>query len=65
MEFKRGMKGKIIEASYIFKQFIKYESNHEHYHYNYANTLSRLGQYKEAIKHYQECLKINPNHATA
>ena len=24
-----------------------------------------MGQHEEAIKHYQECLKINPNHATA
>lgn len=62
---QNGIKGKIIEARNIFKQFIGYESNQEHYYYNYANTLSRLGQHEEAIKHYQECLKINPNHATA
>lgn len=62
---QNGIRGKIIEARNIFRQFIRYESNQEHYHYNYANTLSLLGQHEEAINHYQECLKINPNHATA
>ena len=27
--------------------------------------IKSIGQHEEAIKHYQECLKINPNHATA
>lgn len=62
---QNGIKGKIIEAKNIFKQFIGQEANQEHYHYNYANTLSCLGQHEEAVKHYQECLKINPNYATA
>lgn len=58
-------KGKIIEARNIFKQFIDNGRNQAGYHYNYANTLSRLGQHQEAIVHYQKCLKINSNLATA
>jgi tetratricopeptide (TPR) repeat protein len=59
------IKGKILEARNIFKQFLRSGSNQALYHYNYANTLSQLGQYQEAIEHYKKCLKINPNQAGA
>ncbi|PKP03858.1 MAG: hypothetical protein CVU11_07030 [Bacteroidetes bacterium HGW-Bacteroidetes-6] len=62
---QNGIKGKIIEARNIFKQFIDSGPRQAGYHYNYANTLSKLGQYEEAINHYQKCLKIDPNFATA
>ena len=62
---QNGIKGKIIEARNIFKEFIGSGANQEIYHYNYANTLSRLGQQGEAINHYEECLRINPNNASA
>ncbi len=62
---QNGIKGKIIEARNIFKQFIDSGQSQAGYHYNYANTLSKLGQYEEAINHYQKCLKTDPNFATA
>ncbi len=62
---QNGVKGKIIEARDIFKQFIDSGQSQAGYHYNYANTLSKLGQYEEAISHYKKCLKIDPNFATA
>ena len=56
---------KIIEAKNLFKQFIEKNPNQELHHYNYANTLSRLGENKEALKHFKACLRLNPNNAQA
>jgi tetratricopeptide (TPR) repeat protein len=60
-----GINGKIIEAKNIFRRFIGDNPNLDTYHYNYANTLSRLGETDEAIKHYTICLSLNPNNAKA
>lgn len=60
-----GIKGKIIEAKNIFKRFIDKKPGKDIYHYNYANTLSSLGETQEALKHYKACLKLNPNNARA
>jgi tetratricopeptide (TPR) repeat protein len=56
-----GIKGKIIEAKNLFKKFLEDDNEQFIYHYNYANTLSRLGYNVEAIYHYEACLKLNPN----
>ena len=61
--FENNVKGKIIEAKNIFKRFIDKEPTDDNCHYNYANTLSRLGEPQEAIKHYKISLNINPNKA--
>ncbi|PKV52874.1 tetratricopeptide repeat protein [Aquimarina sp. MAR_2010_214] len=58
---QNGIKGKIIEAKNIFKEFINQDNTQFIYHYNYANTLSRLGYNEEAITHFELCLKLNPN----
>lgn len=55
------IKGKIIEAKNIFKEFLNRDNTQFIYHYNYANTLSRLGYNEEAITHFELCLKLNPN----
>lgn len=62
---QNGNRGKIIEARNLFKQFINSDSDKDSHYYNYANTLSKLGQHGEAIEHYKKCLEINPNYATA
>lgn len=56
---------KLIDAKEIFKNILKTNSNKFIYHYNYANTLSNLQEYEEAIKHYKLSLKLNPNYAEA
>ena len=58
---QNGIKGKIIEAKNIFKEFLNQDNTQFIYHYNYANTLSRLGYNEEAISHFELCLKLNPN----
>jgi len=58
---QHGIKGKIIDAKNIFKEFLNQDNNQFIYHYNYANTLSRLGNNEEAILHFELCLKLNPN----
>lgn len=58
---QNGIKGKIIEAKNIFKDFLSKDNTQFIYHYNYANTLSRLGYNEEAITHFEACLKLNPN----
>jgi tetratricopeptide (TPR) repeat protein len=58
---QNGIKGKIIEAKNIFKEFLNLDNTQFIYHYNYANTLSRLGYNEEAISHFELCLKLNPN----
>lgn len=58
---QNGIKGKIIEAKNIFKEFLNQDNTQFIYHYNYANTLSRLGYNEEAISHFGLCLKLNPN----
>lgn len=62
---QNNIKGKIIEAKDLFKQFIDKYPNQELHHYNFANTLSRLGENEEALKHFKACLKLNPNNARA
>jgi len=58
---QNGIKAKIIEAKNIFKDFLNKDNTQFIYHYNYANTLSRLGYNEEAISHFELCLKLNPN----
>lgn len=58
---QNGIKGKIIEAKNLFKDFLDQNNKQFIYHYNYANTLSRLGYNQEAIEHFNICLKLNPN----
>ncbi|GAB3533092.1 hypothetical protein GCM10027443_17880 [Pontibacter brevis] len=55
------IKGKIIEAKNIFKDYLSKDNTQYIYHYNYANTLSRLGYNQEAITHFELCLRLNPN----
>ena len=55
------IKAKIIEGKNIFKRFLNQDNTQFIYHYNYANTLSRLKYYEEAISHFELCLKQNPN----
>ncbi|ANI89689.1 hypothetical protein A9P82_10550 [Arachidicoccus ginsenosidimutans] len=62
---QNGSKGKIIEAKNLFKDFLKQDNKQFVYHYNYANTLSRLAHHQEAITHFEICLKLNPNFAEA
>lgn len=58
---QNGIKGKVIEAKNIFKEFLNQDNTQFIYHYNYANTLSRLGYNREAITHFELCLKLNSN----
>src|SRR5690606_26553953 len=58
---QNGIKGKIIEAKNLFKNFLNEDNGQFIFHYNYANTLSRLGYNEEAIFHFKFCLKLNPN----
>ncbi|WP_218599403.1 DUF4365 domain-containing protein [Polaribacter sp. NJDZ03] len=58
---QNGIKGKIIEAKNLFKEFLNKDNTQFIFHYNYANTLSRLRYTKEAIYHFELCLKLNPN----
>jgi len=58
---QNGVKGKIIEAKNIFKDFLNYDNAQFIYHYNYANALGRLGYNQEAITHFELCLNLNPN----
>jgi tetratricopeptide (TPR) repeat protein len=62
---QNNSKGKILEGKKIFKKFIDDSPNHDNYHYNYANALSRLDEYQEAIKYYEICLRINSNNLQA
>lgn len=58
-------KSKLLNAKGIFKQFIKVEPTQASYHYNYANTLQNLGEYENAIKHFNIAINLNPNYAEA
>lgn len=58
---QNGIKGKVIEAKNLFKEFLNQDNTQFIYHYNYANTLSRLGYNEDAITHFELCLKLNPN----
>ncbi|GBF21897.1 MULTISPECIES: DUF4365 domain-containing protein [Arenibacter] len=62
---QNGVKAKLVQAKDLFNKFISNFPNQDNYHYNYANTLSGLGENKEARNHYKICLKINPNHFQA
>lgn len=57
-------KAMVLEASNIFKKAID-ELGDAHQHFNYANTLTELGENQEAENHYKKALKLNPNHAEA
>jgi tetratricopeptide (TPR) repeat protein len=57
-------KAKVLEASTIFKKAIT-NSDDSHYCYNYANTLTELGEYALAETYYKKALKKNPNYAEA
>jgi len=57
-------KAKVLEASNIFKKAIS-KSDDSHYSYNYANTLTELGEYALAETYYKKALKKNPNYAEA
>lgn len=58
---QNGIKGKVIEAKNLFKDFLVQDNKQFIYNYNYANTLSILGYNDEAIDNYEACLKLNPN----
>lgn len=58
---QNGIKGKVIEAKNLFREFLNQDNTQFIYHYNYANTLSRLGYNEDAITHFELCLKLNPN----
>ncbi len=62
---QNNIKGKIVKAKNIFKKFVNNNYYQDIHHYNYANTLSRLGENEEALKHYKICLELNPNNAEA
>jgi tetratricopeptide (TPR) repeat protein len=62
---QNGIKGKIIEAKNIFREFINTNPSQDIYHYNYANTLYRLGDLQLAIDHFIKATAINPNNASA
>ncbi|SEW11374.1 Tetratricopeptide repeat-containing protein [Chryseobacterium wanjuense] len=55
---------KLLDAKEIFRNILN-TNNKFTYHYNYANTLSNLQEFEEAIKHYKLSLKLNPNYAEA
>jgi tetratricopeptide (TPR) repeat protein len=57
-----GDKGKIIQARDLFKKAISKDAPAIIY-YNYANTVSALLDYKEAIRQYSVSLEIDPNFA--
>lgn len=57
-------KAKVLEAGTIFKKAIA-NSDDSHYCYNYANTLTDLGEYALAETYYKKALKKNPNYAEA
>lgn len=62
---QNGIKAKLVQAKNLFNQFITDFPNHDNYHYNYANTLSSLGENDEALTHYEICLTSNPNNFQA
>lgn len=60
----RHIKSRVLEAKRIFRRLLDRHSEPA-YHYNYANALSYLGEYDEAIKYYKLALSKNPNYAEA
>ena len=62
---QNNCKAKVLKGKNIFKEIIKNNPAHDQYHYNYANALSYLEEFQEAISHYQKCLSLNPNNAQA
>ncbi|MDP8202575.1 MAG: tetratricopeptide repeat protein [Candidatus Tenebribacter burtonii] len=58
---QNNQKGKIIKAKNLFKNFLVKNNKHFIYHYNYANSLSYLGNKQDSIKHFEICLQLNPN----
>ena len=59
-----GNKAMVLEAKEIFENEIKKLDN-QNQHFNYANTLSWLGENEAAKNHYRKSLKLNPNYAEA
>lgn len=57
-------KAKLLEAKSIFGRIIK-QFDEPHYYYNYANTLTELGEYGVAESYYKKSLHRNPNYAEA
>lgn len=57
-------KAKLLEAKSIFQRAIA-TFDDAHYCYNYANTLSELGELGLAETFYKKALKKNPNYAEA
>ncbi|RYE27155.1 MAG: DUF4365 domain-containing protein [Sphingobacteriaceae bacterium] len=55
-------KAKLLEAKSIFHRAIS-TFDDAHYCYNYANTLSELGEYALAETFYKKAIKKNPNYA--
>lgn len=58
-------RGKVLEASVIFKKFLDKFPAKAMYHYNYANTLAYLNENEESIRYYKISLQISPNYAEA
>jgi tetratricopeptide (TPR) repeat protein len=60
--FSDGDKGKIIQAKNLFKKSLDAKATAMVY-YNYANTLSGLNNFDEAIEQYKVSLQKDPNFA--
>lgn len=62
---RQQIKSRLLEAKRIFHQLLNDSIERPVYHYNYANALSYLEEYDEAIKHYKISLSQHPNYAEA
>lgn len=63
-ETKR-MAGNIADALEIIKRFSHSQGNSAELHYQWGHCLDELGDYREAFKHYEQSLQIDPNYAKA
>ena len=57
--------GKIEEAISKYKMAIKLNPNHSYAHYNLGIVLLQQRDFKEAIYHFKETLRITPNLSNA
>ncbi|WP_343658005.1 DUF4365 domain-containing protein [Chryseobacterium sp.] len=57
-----GDRGKLIQARELFSQYLNDDADGQCY-YNYANTLSSLGEHQQAVENFRICISRNPNHA--
>src|SRR5204863_9950621 len=57
--------GRVKEAINQYRIGVKYQFEDEDCHYNLALALARDGQNDEAVKEYQEALKIFPDYVEA